>query len=154
MISTYTVLLAIHILCAVIWVGGGVSIHIMGRRALASGDRQRMLQFSEEANWVGTRIYAPVSLILLVVGVLLVNVRDYSHGDVWISVAYTAWLISFAIGVGYYGRAAKKRDALIAAEGIDGPGFLATYKQVMTVNTIELTILLLVVIDMAIKPGS
>ena len=154
MISTYTVLLAIHILCAVIWVGGGVHAHIIGRLAMKSGDRQKMLAYTYEAEFVGNRIFAPASIILLVAGIFLVSKAGYDQSDLWIGLAYAAWITSFLIGVFYYSRSGKIRDAAIAEEGVDGPRFLANFKQTMTVNAIETGILLLVVIDMAIKPGA
>ena len=46
------------------------------------------------------------------------------------------------------------RDAIIAAEGLESDAFLAQYMQVANVNLVEITLLLLVVIDMAIKPGT
>lgn len=152
MVNTTTVLTAIHILAAVIWVGGGVTIHIQGRRALASGDRQAMDKFSDDANWVGTRIYAPVSIVLLIAGIFLVDKYGADFSDLWVTLGLVAWFISFAIGVGYYGRADKRQKAIIASDGIDSPKFLALYRQVANVNAIEQTILLLVILDMVIKP--
>jgi len=153
MVSTYTVLLALHILFAVLWVGGAGTLHAIGRLAAASGDRQRMLQFSKDAEFLGPRFYAPLSLGLLVAGILLVNEVGYDQSELWIMLAYTAWLISFAIGIGYYPRVGRKRDTILATDGLESDAFLANYKQVATVSLVELTILLLVVIDMAIKPG-
>jgi uncharacterized membrane protein len=154
MINGYTVLLTLHILCALIWVGGGITLHVLGRMAVASGDRQRMLQFSRDADWIGPRFYAPLSVLLLVFGILLVN-RDEVGADMstlWVSLGLAGWLISFLIGILYYSRAGKKRDAIIAGEGLESAAFHAQYMQVANVNLIEITLLLLVVIDMAIKP--
>ncbi len=153
MVSTYTVLLALHLLCAVLWVGGSGTLHAMGRIAQKSGDRQRMLQFSKDAEFIGPRLYAPLSLGLLIFGVLLVNNVGYDHSDLWITLAYVGWLSSFVIGVGFYPRAARKRDAILADEGLESDKFLENYVQTATISMVEMTILLLVVVDMAIKPG-
>lgn len=152
MVTNYTVLLALHIVFAVLWVGGGVTLHILGRLALASGDRQRMLQFSRDAEWIGPRFYAPLSIGLIVAGVLLVSEAGYDQSDLWVTFAYAGWLASFLIGVLYYPRAAKRRDAVVEAEGLESDAFLDSYKQVINVDLFELAILLLIVVDMAIKP--
>ncbi len=152
-LSGYTVLLALHILCAVLWVGGGATLHAMGSLAAKSGDRDRMNQFSIDAAFIGPRLYAPLSAILLVAGIFLVDKAGYDMSAPWIGVGYAGWIISFLIGVLYYPRADKRRAAVVAAEGVGSDAFLASYRQVMHVNTIELTILLLVVVDMAIKPS-
>lgn len=148
-------LLAVHILCAVLWVGGGVTVHIFGRLARASGDRARMYAFVEDANKIGPRFYAPLSLILLVAGILLVNRSGYEHSQLWITFAYMGWLTSFLIGVIYYSRKAKELDAIVSGEGegISSGAFLANYDAVARVSLFETAILLLIVVDMAVKPG-
>ena len=40
----YEALLAAHILCAVMWVGGGVTLHILGRRAEGGPGRRGQLR--------------------------------------------------------------------------------------------------------------
>lgn len=152
MLNDYTIPLAIHILAAVLWVGGGVMLHITGRLAAASGDRQRMLQFSRDADFLGPRYFAPLSLTLIVAGVILVDKAGYEMSDLWITLAFIGWGISFLIGVGYYPRAGKMQQAAVEQKGVDSPEFMALYKQVATVNLVETAILVLVVIDMVVKP--
>ena len=152
--STYELRLAIHILAAVAWVGGGLAIHIFGRMAEKTGDPQRMLEFSQQASFIGPRLYGPLSLILLIAGILLVGETPYDHTDTWVMIGYAGWVISFLTGVGYYMRADRKQQAIVAGGGLGSAEFLALYKQVATVSLIELVILFAVVADMAIKPGS
>jgi uncharacterized membrane protein len=149
----YDFLLTIHILAALIWVGGGISMHILGRRVLKRGDAEEIYKFSAEVNVIGLRIYAPTSLILLVAGILLVNEAGYEFSQLWISLAFVGWIISFIVGVGYYGPQDKKLQALVAADGPTAPGVVANVRQALTVNSIEILILLLVVVDMTVKPG-
>lgn len=152
-ITAYKTLLAIHILAAVLWVGGGATLQVMGRIARRSGDRERMNQFSKDAAYIGPRLYAPLSIILLLVGFPLVDKAGYELSDTFISIAFAGWIVSFLIGILYYARADRKREAIVASEGVGSDAFLASYAQVARVNVIELTILVLVVLDMAIKPG-
>lgn len=149
----YDFLLAVHILAAVLWVGGGVTMHVFGRLARASGDRQRMLNFVEESNKIGPRMYAPLSLILLLAGIFLVSKAGYEQSDLFVTVGYVVWIISFLIGILYYGRKGKELEQIVANEGIESDAFLANYQAVANVNTIEIALLLLVVVDMAVKPG-
>lgn len=151
--SGYTVLLAVHVIAAVLWVGGGATMHAFGRIAERSRDRNRMNQFSIDAAFIGPRFYAPLSVLLLAVGIPLVDKAGYDMSDTWVSIGFTGWIISFLVGILYYSRADRRRAAIVASEGVESEAFLASYHQVARVNTIELTILLLIVIDMAIKPS-
>jgi uncharacterized membrane protein len=149
----YELLLTIHVLAAVVWVGGGIAMHILGRRVLKRGDGTEIYEFSKEINLVGLRLYAPTSLVLLIAGVLLVNEAGYEFSQLWITLAFLGWIFSFLVGVGYYGPQDKKLQALVAADGPTSDGVVANVRQALFVNQIEILILLLVVVDMTTKPG-
>ena len=149
----YEFLLTIHVLAAVIWVGGGIAMHILGRRVLRRNDPEEIYKFSAEVNLIGMRLYAPTSLILLVAGILLVNEAGYEFSQLWITLGFLGWAFSFLVGVGYYGPQDKKLQALVAAEGPTAPGVVENVRQALMVNSFEILILVLVVIDMTVKPG-
>ena len=149
----YEFLLTIHVLAAVIWVGGGIAMHILGRRVLRRNDPEEIYKFSAEVNLIGMRLYAPTSLILLVAGILLVNEAGYEFSQLWITLGFLGWIFSFLVGIGYYGPKDKKLQALVAAEGPTAPGVVENVRQALMVNSFELLILTLVVIDMTTKPG-
>jgi uncharacterized membrane protein len=149
----YELYLAVHILCAVLWVGGGVSVHILGRWIAKEGDPERMVAFNRDAVKLGNVFYAPLALILIVAGVLLVEEVGYSYGDLWITVGFLGWLFSLALGLGFYPQQSRKIDAAVAAGGPTSADAQTGIRRVLLFNSIEITVLVLVVIDMAIKPG-
>ncbi len=149
----YEFLLTIHVLAAVIWLGGGIAMHILGRRVLKRNDPEEIYKFSAEVNVIGMRLYAPTSLVLLVAGILLVNEAGFEFSQLWITLGFLGWIFSFIVGVGYYGPQDKKLQALVAADGPTAPGVVANVRQALMVNSIEILILVLVVVDMTTKPG-
>jgi len=151
----YEFLLTIHVLAAVIWVGGSIAMHILGRRVLKRGDSEEIFKFSNEINTVAMRLYAPTALILLIAGILLVNRVESGaeFSQLWVTLAFIGWGFSFLVGIGYYGPQDKKLQALVAAEGPNAPGVVANVRQALMVNSFELLILVLIVIDMTTKPG-
>jgi uncharacterized membrane protein len=150
----YELWLAIHILCAVIWVGGGVSVHVLGRWTIKRGNPERIVAFNRDAVKLGNVFYAPLALVLIVAGVLLVEEVGYSYGDLWITLGFLGWLFSLVVGVGYYPRQARKINAAVAEQGPAAAEAQAGIRSILLVNSIEITLLLLVVIDMAVKPGA
>jgi uncharacterized membrane protein len=149
----YDLLLTIHVLAAVIWVGGGTAMHILARRVLKRGDNEEIYKFSKEVNTVALRLYAPTSVVLLIAGILLVNEANYDFGDLWITLGFLGWIFSFVVGVAYYGPQDKRLQALVAEKGQNDPGVRQNVKQAITVNQVEMLILFLVVVDMTTKPG-
>ena len=93
----YEFLLTVHVLCAVIWVGGAVMMHIFGRLATKEGP-ERQLVFTGQATRLGNMLFAPLSVILLVAGVFLVDEVGYSYGDLWVTIGFLGFLTSFVLG--------------------------------------------------------
>jgi uncharacterized membrane protein len=149
----YELYLAIHILSAVLWVGGGVSVHILGRWAERSGDPERLVAFNRDAVKLGNVFWAPLALVLIVAGVLLVEEVGYSYGDLWITLGFVGWFFSLVVGLGFYPQQGRKIEAAVAAEGPASATAQAGIRRILLVNSIEVLVLVLVVIDMAVKPG-
>lgn len=148
----YDFLLTVHVVAAVIWAGGGAVLHVIGRRAIASGDPARVLQFVRDAGWVGPRLFAPLSLVLIVAGFLLVEEVGASYGDLWITIGMTTWLVAFAIGAGYYARPVARVEQAVAAGGDDAV-VIKNARAMVTVNTVELAMLFIAIVAMTTKPG-
>ena len=151
----YDLLVTVHVLAAVLWVGGAVTLHILMRRALRLADRRAQHERFTELEWLGERFYPAFSVILIIAAILLVTEKDHGweFGDTFIQIGLTGWVISFLIGIGFYGREGKKRAGIVEAEGADSPAVAASFRRTTMVNSFELLILLAVVVDMTVKPG-
>ena len=152
MSDSYRFWLTVHILAAVIWVGGGIAMHILARRTLKRGDPDEIYKFSVELNHIGLRLYAPTSLVLLIAGFFLVDKAGYDLSETFVTLGLVGWFVSFALGIGYYGPQDKKLQKLVAANGPNDPGVITNVKQALMVSSFELLILVLVTIDMSWKP--
>jgi uncharacterized membrane protein len=150
----YELWLAIHILCAVVWVGGGVSVHVLGRLTVKRGDPEQIVAFNRDAVKLGNVFYAPLAIVLIIAGVLLVEDVGYGYGDLWITLGFLGWLFSLALRIGFYPWQARKVEAAVTGGGPAAPEAQATIGRILLVNSIEIAILLLVIVDMAIKPGA
>ncbi|HLM08670.1 MAG TPA: DUF2269 family protein [Thermoleophilaceae bacterium] len=148
----YELWLAIHIVCAVIWVGGGVSVHVLARMYAKSGDPVAQMDFNRRAVAIGNRLYAPLAIVLIVAGVLLVEEVGYDYGSLWIALGFLGWIVSVAVGIGFYPRERKRINAAAGTGDAEAAGALAGMRRVLFVHSIEILILLLVVVDMAVKP--
>jgi uncharacterized membrane protein len=151
--SKYELLLTLHLLAVILWVGGAVTLHILMRRLMRRKQGRELHEGFAELEWLGERFYPVFSIVLIVAGILLVDEAGYEFSQAWISVGFAGWIVSFLIGIGFYGREGKRRAKLVEEEGPDSPAIVASVKRTVTVNSFELSILLLVVIDMTTKPG-
>jgi uncharacterized membrane protein len=150
----YELWLVIHILCAVIWVGGGVSVHVLGRWTTKRGDPEQIVAFNRDAVKISNVLYAPLAIVLIVAGVLLVEEVGYAYDDLWITLGFVGWLFSLALGIGFYPRQVRKIDKAVSEEGPASADAHGRIGRILLVNSIEILVLLLVVVDMAVKPGA
>jgi uncharacterized membrane protein len=128
-------------------------LHAIARRIQKSGDRAALLAYLDNAARFTSVFYAALSVILLIAGLFLVDEVGYEFSQAWIGIGLAIWLISFVIGVGYYGRQGKKIRQLAESEGLEGKTLERAVNQYLLVNSIELTLLVLAVVDMTTKPG-
>jgi uncharacterized membrane protein len=145
-------LLTAHVLAAVIWVGGSVLLLALGYY-LRSRDINTRVEYTRWTEWLGPRIFAPMSIVVIVAGHLLVNEYDLDFDQTWLMLGQVGWLLSFIIGIGFYPREGKKRERLVEQDGIEHESVAASINRVLTVATVDTLIVVLVVIDMTTKPG-
>jgi uncharacterized membrane protein len=155
-ITTYQVYLAFHILAAVIWVGGALMLQILAiraTRAARAGEPRRLADFVGEAEWVGTRVFIPASLVLVVLGFLMIHSYHWPY-RFWLIFAIAVWAGSFLTGVAFLGPQSGRLGKEIDAKGFADGGVQARIQRIFLASRIELVFLILVVLDMALKPGS
>ena len=126
-------------------------LHIAIARAKAAGDEEKMGYLSRESEWVGNRFFIASAVVLLVTGPLLVDELGYDY-EFWLIAALVVLVASFATGALYLGPQGKKLGEMMEAEGFTA-ATRAQFDRLLLVARVETTLLLLVVIDMAVKPG-
>ena len=142
-----------HILSAIVWLGGGLALSVIGSQARARNDPATIREFGRTLGYVGPRVLTPGVLGTIVFGVALVlasNAWDFGQG--WILLALALFVVAFAIGVGYLGRIGLQLGRLDvssasgeAAQDLVGRWIIG-YRAVLIV-------LVVIVWDMVFKPG-
>lgn len=149
----YEVLKYIHILAAMVWVGGAFILQIYGFYVSRSGDSNALARFGRDVSVVGGRVFPIASIVLLIAGVLMVFQRwDFSQA--WVAIALVLWFASLLAGVLYIGPRSGKVGELFATEGSTSAAGLALMNQVFLVARIELVTFAVIVFLMVFKPGA
>jgi uncharacterized membrane protein len=153
MFTTYTVLKSLHVLAAVVWVGGATATQIYAIRANRANDAPRVVSFLGDVEWIGTRVFLPSSLVIIATGFWMIGNGDLDF-DLWIIFGLIVWIISAGVGSAFLGPESGRIANIVAAEGPSSPNALARIQRIFLVSRIELLLLTLIVIDMVIKPGT
>jgi hypothetical protein len=151
MLTTYTALLSIHVLAAVIWVGGASMSQVLAIRANRSNDGGRIVTLLGDVEFVGTRIFLPASLVIVGTGIAMIANGDLDV-ETWIVLGLVAWGISAATGAAFLGPETGRIAKIVEREGQGSAAALARIKRIFLVSRIELLLLVLIVFDMVLKP--
>jgi uncharacterized membrane protein len=150
----YDILLFVHILAAIVWVGGAIMINVLSTRATGSGDPVRMATFAKEAAGVGQRVIAPSTLVLLALGFWMVGVSEaWTIGQTWIILSLVGFGITFLTGALFFGPESLRIGKAIDARGPADPDVQRRIRRVVALGRIDLLVLVLIVADMVFKPG-
>jgi uncharacterized membrane protein len=152
-VTLYDVLKTIHVLGAAIWVGGGVFGHISAGRAFRSNDPGKIADAGAEGEWIGNRVFFPAAMVLLATGIWMVVISGWNFSDFWIIFGIAGYALSAINGMAFLNPVSKRVGELAASSDTVTPELKSQLDRLTTFSRIDLTILILVVINMVIKPG-
>ncbi|MDX1690180.1 MAG: DUF2269 family protein [Acidimicrobiia bacterium] len=147
----YDWLLFIHIVAAMVWIGGSVLAGFFAMRAGQSRDPQRIRAFASDMVVAG-RIFSFAALVILVAGVLMVVTEDFWEWEnTFIIIGFAGVLIGGALGGAFYTPQTEKVIEDIDADRHAEAG--ARLQRIGRVAQVELVLLLVVVFSMVANWG-
>ena len=150
--SRYEIYLTFHVLLAIVWLGGGLTMSVIGWRISLTNDSRAMATFAKSAEWIGNRVFVPASLALLVLGFLMIHDGGWSYSSLWIVIALAGFAVTFLTGLLFLGPQGGKIGKLVDAEGVDSPSVKAQIRRVLFVSRLDLITLFAIAGDMLVKP--
>ena len=150
--SWYQVFKSIHVLAAVVWLGGGAVITVLAWRAQRAKDYGQLLQIGRQAEWLSTRVFVPASLVVLAMGIVLMHKGDWGYDHFWALFGLIAWGVSFVVGAAFLGPETGRMAKLIEAKGPEDPEVIARLNRVIAVARADVVLVLLIAADMVAKP--
>ena len=150
----YSVFRVVHVVVAVFWVGGGLTLTILGLRAESLDDPAEMATLSRQAAFVGEKLFAPAGIVVLLMGIGMIINGHLGWNHFWVILALIGYASTFATGVGVLSPLAKRVDELIAEKGAEAAETQAAIKKILLVARVDVTVLVIVVADMVTKPFS
>lgn len=150
--SLYELLLLLHVVSAIIWVGAATTYFALELRTDLSGDLDREAGQNDDATWLAPRLFIPASVGTLVFGILAAIEGNWDFGSLWIIVGLVGFGVSFATGIGYFEPETKKLVAATERGGAADAEVRRRTANLKMVGRIELTVLYVVVASMVAKP--
>jgi putative copper export protein len=150
--TLYDWLVFLHVLAAMVWLGGGVMLAVTATRVLRDPTPGGVARFSGNLRVVGPLVLAPATVAVLGLGVALVlDTEALDFGQLWVQLGLGLFVGAFLIGAGY-----QSRTALAASRAADRDDDTEARRQLRRWSWgYRLIVVLLIVAtwDMTTKPG-
>jgi len=136
------------------WVGGGLTLIIIGIRARSSPRPAAIGEFAEFLPYVGLRVLMPAVVLVLVTGVWMVlNGAEWNFLQFWVLFALGLFALAFLIGAVYLSRVGIQMQRVATAAGGDTSAAARLLNRWFVGYAVVLTVLLVALWDMVFKPG-
>lgn len=150
--SWFEILLVIHILAAMVWIGGAIVGTLIGQFIAQSGDAGAMSRYCIAFASIAGPAFGGSSLIVLGSGIWMVADSSIEFGALWVSLGFAGWLVSMIMGATVVGMTWTKVGRQLA----DGASMDATQpliSKAVRLTWIDLLIRIAVVVLMVWRPA-
>jgi uncharacterized membrane protein len=152
--SWYLTFKAVHVIFAVVWIGGGLMLTILGVIAERRDDPVELATIARQASMVGEKLFTPASIIVLLAGIAMMLNIDWGWDHFWIVFGLLGFASTFVIGIGVLAPMSKNVTRVIETSGPHSAEAQAVIKKILLVARVDVAVLMLVVVDMVVKPFS
>ena len=151
-ISLRDVLLTIHVICAVIWVGGGVALNVLATRILRA-DPEILRPMIKTFDWVVNRTIIPASLLVLIFGVILVIEGVWDFSDTFVILGIIGGVSTFILGITVLSPRLRLQEKLWDEHGDQSEIASKALARTLLIARIDVVMLLVIVGIMVTKPA-
>jgi len=146
----YAVFKFLHILTAVAWVGGGVTLLVGSVLAQRAEGDAALFRFLDLMNLLGKTWFVPASFLTVVFGAIAATFGGM-WGEFWVLLGLAGFASTFFTGLLILEPTGRRLGGLIA-EGREAEA-LAQGRRLMQVGRFDYTVMFVVILDMVFKPG-
>jgi uncharacterized membrane protein len=150
--TLYDWLMFLHVLAAMIWVGGTLALSALATFVARSDDREAIARFVGSLRVIGPLVLAPATVAVLGFGIWLVLDTDaWDFGQTWVWLALVLFAGAFLVGAAFQSRAAIGAER--AAAGGNADEAARQLNRWSSGSRLILLFLVAATWDMVFKPG-
>jgi uncharacterized membrane protein len=144
---------ALHVLMAIVWIGGALMIQLFAFRILKESESRRIAEFTKDVEFIALRTFVPSSLVLFVLGLVLMHQGHWAW-HFWAIFAIVVWGLSFVSGAAFLGPESGRIGKLITERGGVDAEIQRRIERILFHSRVELVLIALIAMDMVLKPGA
>jgi len=146
----YSIFKFLHVTSAVCWVGGGAVLMFLAILAGRAKDDDAQMVVIKQTASLATVWFIPASLATVVFGLVVATIGGL-WGSAWVILGLAGFASTFLTGLLLLEPQGRKIGALIAeGQMVDA---VAAGKRLLSISKFDYSVMLVVIIDMVMKPG-
>ncbi len=149
--STYSLIVFVHVIAAAIWVGGGFMIFALHELALGAKDRAWLVRMLHFEDLLAKRFFIPASMVTLLAGIGLVLRGPYEMSAGWVGAGLGIWILQFIIGITFFAPAGGRVRAAVEEHGLDSDAVTDKLGRLRTVARLDVFLLAAAIFVMTTK---
>lgn len=146
----YTLVKFLHVTFAIVWLGGGFGLVILGIRASVAADPAAMFSVVKDVVFLANRVFVPSSLVVLACGVTMA-ILGQSFATLWIIIGLAGFAATFTTGLLIL-KPLADRITKDVADGMPPSATAARCGRLLQIAKFDYVMLFVVVADMVLKP--
>jgi uncharacterized membrane protein len=148
----YDVLLFLHILAAIAWIGSGFMLLLLANRAARQPDGEALGRVIDDTADLGAKLFIPASLLTFAMGVALAIDGPWSFDQLWIVLGLAGFATTFVTGALILKPRGDRIAELRRRDGGMSPEANYAARRMLALGRLDYIVLVMVVVVMALKP--
>jgi uncharacterized membrane protein len=153
MLSLYSTLKFLHVVAAIIWVGGVITLTVVNMRLARTRNGDALAALSSVGAFYGRAVAGPAAAVTLLAGIATAVSAGFRMNSLWIIWGFAAILLSVALGATLIRGTTQRLGALAAMPDGDRTGIAALQGRLIALSGLNILLLLSAVWAMVAKPG-
>lgn len=149
----YRILLFVHVMAVILWLGTGSVFQMLTEKATASKDEAKMRTVVSLGDTFGKAYFGILTVTVLLSGIFMVVEADWGFDQVFVIGGIVGIVASGGLGGAIIGPVSEKLQERLAAGGAFDAQAVADLTRIRDVGRIDLSIMVIVVFFMTYKPG-
>ncbi len=150
--TLFEILLVVHILAAMIWIGGALVGMLIGMFIAKGDDANAMSKFCTAFASIAGPAFGGSSLVVVGTGIWMVADSAIEFSALWVSLSFAGWLVSMLMGATIVGMSWTKVGKVLREPGATIEGTRPLISRAVRLTWIDLIIRVAVVALMVTRP--
>jgi uncharacterized membrane protein len=149
--TVYNLFKFLHIIGAIVWIGGVITVSIINALVAREQDGTALAALTRQSRFHGMAVVGPAAGLTLIAGIVMIAVSGLGV-PLWVIWGFAAIIVSMALGATLLRRAGADVSEVAATAKPGDPRLIALQRRLAMLNTINVLVLLSAVWAMVFKP--